>query len=575
MTNTSLDDFTYPPNPFDKVPDDLLVIMLAEVVDAERDHYLSLEFTRGRGWPYRYIAFTHVCHRWRVVALEYPLLWNDIVVTDRREILRVLLERSKESPLYIRAHTPYPSCRKTDLLASPDRIQITLQDIIQPENLRSRIRKLDLKVRPDDFPHILRELDGSLEKIGTPTLWSSLQTLCLEIIPKRRTPHATLPLHVLAHMPKLMRLELGMCALVHTTPPMSPHVRLKELIMFSDGAFREYKKADASVLDAFGESLESLQLYRVSLALPAWVPPVQDDQGQEAYDLACSLPPPPFIDLDTPPYDPGRKVLLPRLRSLDVKDRLRRVIPVLGTLRLPMTCRLSLEVDFLGDLDEDWVQLGEFARQIKQKLHANDVADDQDPHHLQSLLIGVGRNHVDPFVYLSTSTELRVRLDVTLLMGDADTNGEDTLLRPIESFASIVCAAMPFQHLMSLTLRLDCLGKDAIAAPKELASALVNAGAAERLRWLKVARAKVEYVCEFMTCTRAIFPAPRHIVLKKIDFSNARSSRRAQELHRVLTHAAPFLERLRLTKCKGLATDVVAPLFDTARTLVIEPPCSC
>ncbi|GJE87495.1 F-box protein [Phanerochaete sordida] len=50
---------------------------------------------------YRWISATHVCHRWRTVALDASSLWTDISVHGKLDCTRMFLSRSKHQPLSV------------------------------------------------------------------------------------------------------------------------------------------------------------------------------------------------------------------------------------------------------------------------------------------------------------------------------------------------------------------------------------------------------------------------------------------------------------------------------------------
>jgi hypothetical protein len=52
------------------------------------------------------IRITHVCHRWRATALDYPLLWSHINLTKLTPVgMAEILARAKMAPLYLEADT--------------------------------------------------------------------------------------------------------------------------------------------------------------------------------------------------------------------------------------------------------------------------------------------------------------------------------------------------------------------------------------------------------------------------------------------------------------------------------------
>ena len=50
------------------------------------------------------VAITHVCHYWRQVAVNYPLLWSQITVVDQSKVYPELIARSNEVPVSVRLY---------------------------------------------------------------------------------------------------------------------------------------------------------------------------------------------------------------------------------------------------------------------------------------------------------------------------------------------------------------------------------------------------------------------------------------------------------------------------------------
>lgn len=76
---------------------DLLFEIFKHVQSTQCDHYSGQE----KFWAW--IEVTHVCHQWRVVALQHAGLWNEIYATTSTKV-RLHLTHSKESPLKLVYH---------------------------------------------------------------------------------------------------------------------------------------------------------------------------------------------------------------------------------------------------------------------------------------------------------------------------------------------------------------------------------------------------------------------------------------------------------------------------------------
>ena len=85
---------------------------LAEVFLAFKEQHRARlcteeEFFETR--PVAWLVVMHVCRRWRVIASDFPRLWQHIPMRNNEDFVRTFLERSKNTPLFI-APGPCP-CR--------------------------------------------------------------------------------------------------------------------------------------------------------------------------------------------------------------------------------------------------------------------------------------------------------------------------------------------------------------------------------------------------------------------------------------------------------------------------------
>lgn len=85
-----------------ELPDDIIMEIAAWCMTLCRIENQDAHLPR----PYRWITVTHICHRWRVVALSVPALWSHVVPT-RLESVSEFLRRSKQAPLSVRSSRRY------------------------------------------------------------------------------------------------------------------------------------------------------------------------------------------------------------------------------------------------------------------------------------------------------------------------------------------------------------------------------------------------------------------------------------------------------------------------------------
>ncbi|TCD60889.1 hypothetical protein EIP91_009366 [Steccherinum ochraceum] len=635
-----------------KVPNDILLLIFLATFASERAHYHSTEirFGPGTGRPYAYIpTLTHICRRWRTLALECPLLWNDIVITKRSaEALETFLERTQLAPLDVQANV--------DALAS-------VNTIFHQDRHRVRVRSWDIRVPENAFGDILRELghdsasrgsDSNDLKPKTVGRWPALKRLQLEIRQSRHrslellgSPAQAFPLNLLTHMPNLTHLGLTYCNLTSgSSPGIAPLevLAVKKLVMYGGWQIATVQ-TDLKTLEAIGESLEMLELYNVGFGLPVYLIPgwdfeipgdnepdddngseeneseeTDDEEGQESErreesqgsgkgdendsvgieegeddddtdnhadatsddtdenhnDASPSTEShPTFL---YPPYIPAQTATLPRLNHLYAQYRLKSMIPVLAALKLPALFHLALEVDFWGDEDPALGELRELARHIGRKLEpdAGQHESTLNPQPLHHLLLDVTRYAKNPFVRFSGSDANKTKR-IEVLLALADRILRHPIQRPMESFAAVLCAALPLHGLTSLTLELDGLGEDAITAPQELAKAFCGLGV--NLTTLKVSGVKAGYLPQLLLVPHegdngttdygvAVFPTLEKLVLEQVFFAKTQTA--MHELVRALSSATPLLECLHLIDCPELPRYFVDQLSGVAKSLVVD-----
>ena len=93
--------------PIQHLPSEIISRIFLAYAEDCRTEYENARWNDYEQKPYRWLVISHVCRRWREVALRYPMLW-DWIVPIRRACTRVFLQRSGERPL----HVPYRRMRE-------------------------------------------------------------------------------------------------------------------------------------------------------------------------------------------------------------------------------------------------------------------------------------------------------------------------------------------------------------------------------------------------------------------------------------------------------------------------------
>ncbi|KAJ3489866.1 hypothetical protein NLI96_g1823 [Meripilus lineatus] len=78
-----------------------IFIQFAQIYEEAEDAELKVMW---RSKPYSWLPITHVCHRWREVALGAPRLWSRIAVNGNPTLLALVLERSQQAPIVLKVN---------------------------------------------------------------------------------------------------------------------------------------------------------------------------------------------------------------------------------------------------------------------------------------------------------------------------------------------------------------------------------------------------------------------------------------------------------------------------------------
>lgn len=157
--------------------------------------------------PYAWLKITHVCHRWRQAALDFPRLWSVVVLSGRVECAHELLSRAKMAPLTVCSAPP-----KTPPTPIIERV---LRD-------REHLVTVDICTRGGNFPGLTADPAPNLENLA-------LQYTDSRYSLASNARHALLDHFVSCDLPCLRTLSLQGGLRVWPAPLLKPtltHLRL-------------------------------------------------------------------------------------------------------------------------------------------------------------------------------------------------------------------------------------------------------------------------------------------------------------------------------------------------------------
>ncbi|THH31257.1 hypothetical protein EUX98_g2905 [Antrodiella citrinella] len=250
--------------PIFRLPSEILSsILLILMSDCMRPWLNEVDSSKAPGiQPYSWVVYTHICRRWREIALRYPVLWSSLIIHQNLppEAMETIILRSGSMPLRIVIYS-WDNKNPRNLAAALEQLDRTEVFICRDEVNVATFPQLE-KIDISDAP-ILRRLS----LLGL-SLWDT-------------SYHATLPT-----LEALEELEY------HELPPHGfaflHHPTLTQLIInFST------ENDSAQVLLQTLRGLERLQFLKVNQVM----------MGQEPIQTE---------------YQPWVKVVLPHMRRLEL-----------------------------------------------------------------------------------------------------------------------------------------------------------------------------------------------------------------------------------------------------------------
>ncbi|KAI0055554.1 hypothetical protein BV25DRAFT_166386 [Artomyces pyxidatus] len=225
-------------------------------------HIFSFDTTPNDGSPtYHLMHITHVCRRWRSVAIGCPSLWGRINLGVDHRWKKVMLARAKAVPLSILLERPQDKMTEDD-------IALVVQHF-------PRIRNLHLLNRMKDDVALTSKLH---ERLTTPA--PLLESFCLGIRYANHEEWPTLPQNIFSgHAPRLRQLTVENFAYF---PWQSPVLSgLVHLCISSPSLPLPFQSHPLDkILDAF-ERMPALRLVHLLSCLP----PASDRDCTHVVDL--------------------------------------------------------------------------------------------------------------------------------------------------------------------------------------------------------------------------------------------------------------------------------------------------
>jgi F-box-like len=261
------------------------------------------------GW----ITVTHVCHRWRQVALSDPNLWRTVVFDLGVAWAEEMLARSKAVLISYSRDLPFQPRRVSR--------RRTLDDEVTLRKHLSHVQQLVLSGHPAALAPAVRALTTPAPHL------ESLELLRNE--PQSRESCITLPSDLFAHdAPKLRHLTLFGCAVPWDSP-----------------LFRDLTRLDIRIppVDPFPRSAPAAQSDRLSIpTFDRLLSILEAMPSLQVLTLGNCLP---------RPESTSRIVPLRHMSKLSLDGSLSEVVAVLGRVSLPSSASLSFRCSGHNPLD--------------------------------------------------------------------------------------------------------------------------------------------------------------------------------------------------------------------------------
>ncbi|KAA1475555.1 hypothetical protein DENSPDRAFT_932435 [Dentipellis sp. KUC8613] len=289
-----------------KLPPELLALIFAELIALQSStlHCLRRD-TISPGW----MAVTHVCRRWREVALQQPTLWTTISADLGQKWMEEMLARSGSLPLTVWAHIE-DDCDVFSLIAQMSRTV-----------------------------HLHVALEGAVEAGSPNTLIMQpaplLETCSISLLDEEDDEYFDPPHNLFArNAPRLRSLELEVCS-----------------VYWSSLAFASLVKLSITVPADNPWSPLSPRAYREELLQALSKMPKLENLA-----LDNCLPDSKNMEEDGPgmPHNPKTVIEPPLLKILSLTGKPYDITAFLPSLRLLPTCKLSMtcEVEWHNGDDE-------------------------------------------------------------------------------------------------------------------------------------------------------------------------------------------------------------------------------
>ncbi|KZT64038.1 hypothetical protein DAEQUDRAFT_67952 [Daedalea quercina L-15889] len=286
--------------PISTLPDDLLGEVFrhyaADLANIDGVWDVSHPSSRLPGGPYTWIIVSHVCRRWRDVALHFASLWTNVLVTPSEELVAEVLRRSRLAPLdVVVCFDPYT------MDAQLGSFCLVLREV-------SRIRSLRIAMSDERVPP---EILSLMNKPAPQMRSFAVHNFYMGGPPRelQRPPVLTESYHVpqLESLDVYGRFEFGW------HHPIASTIKRLSLRKLDVKSLLDHEKLLSILQDVC--ALEYLRL----------------EHAISTTNSRYALPRP-------------RTTTLPRLKELHLVSKLRTCVVLVGSLRLPSLEKLSADV---------------------------------------------------------------------------------------------------------------------------------------------------------------------------------------------------------------------------------------